>query len=636
MDRKIGVTHMAFYRGWLQGMPLREVADLYLETGLDLRQAKTTLQWVQDTLRRAALRKGKHGEARLLRLRIEDQRGTAQAQPENLPSIDDFREEADPTGFYSFDELMTMYLERYPQAGDRRAKRRAALIQRQINTLNWLEALLVTDPVPTDPLEAWLDPNIVKRLQNGGIFKLSELIQRISERGFRWYRTVPQLGEIRAKRLLHWIDAYKASLGTLPPHATVEPKALQPSHKTRRLVVLSGPAANPDMPPIVPLEAMLLPLRSTMASARNYAPEEPRIKARNDREAVEAWLNAQSGSPATRRAYRKEAERLILWAMIERGLTLGQMAVDDCSAYRDWLCALGRVDDPNWKYRVPQAQWIAPRYTKRYSPAWRPFEGALSASSVLYALTVSESFTKWLVDARYLDFNPWAQVASPRPVATEAPDLELTRALTPDQWDYVLGCLDAIEDEHTRLRARLMLRFTLVTGTRLAEVASAIYGNVYTKGIKGSTAIRWMLKILGKGAKWRNVPITNDVVTLMRQNLRVMGLPDDPLAKSLSETRIVGRLDGLPLAENSLAKIFKSLFKLAADKLRHEGRFDEAGVFDKASTHWIRHTTGAMLGDAGAPASQIQQLLGHVSIATTSIYTSTADEQLYNTVAKVF
>lgn len=42
------------------------------------------------------------------------------------------------------------------------------------------------------------------------------------------------------------------------------------------------------------------------------------LSANNDYEAVRAWL-ALHESAATQRAYRKEAERLILWATIERG-----------------------------------------------------------------------------------------------------------------------------------------------------------------------------------------------------------------------------------------------------------------------------------------------------------------------------
>ena len=53
---------------------------------------------------------------------------------------------------------------------------------------------MLTAPVPADPVEAWLDANLVKRLHHGDIFTLSGLIDRITERGFRWYTTIPQLG----------------------------------------------------------------------------------------------------------------------------------------------------------------------------------------------------------------------------------------------------------------------------------------------------------------------------------------------------------------------------------------------------------------------------------------------------------
>lgn len=45
-ERKVGRHHLALYRGWLQGLDLKALADRYLETGLDLRLAKATrLDW---------------------------------------------------------------------------------------------------------------------------------------------------------------------------------------------------------------------------------------------------------------------------------------------------------------------------------------------------------------------------------------------------------------------------------------------------------------------------------------------------------------------------------------------------------------------------------------------------------------
>ena len=58
VERKVGRHHLAFYRGWVQGLDIKSLADLYLETGLDLRLAKATLTWLRDTLSQAALRHG--------------------------------------------------------------------------------------------------------------------------------------------------------------------------------------------------------------------------------------------------------------------------------------------------------------------------------------------------------------------------------------------------------------------------------------------------------------------------------------------------------------------------------------------------------------------------------------------------
>lgn len=48
----------------------------------------------------------------------------------------------------------------------------------------------------------------------------------------------------------------------------------------------------------------------------------------NDYEDIQAWL-ALHKSPATQRAYRKEAERLILWAIVARGKALSSLTTKD-------------------------------------------------------------------------------------------------------------------------------------------------------------------------------------------------------------------------------------------------------------------------------------------------------------------
>ena len=70
VEKKIGRHHIAFFRAILMGMDMGEMSDRYLETRMDSRRAKTTLVWIQDTLRQAALRRGNHRDAHLLRIRV--------------------------------------------------------------------------------------------------------------------------------------------------------------------------------------------------------------------------------------------------------------------------------------------------------------------------------------------------------------------------------------------------------------------------------------------------------------------------------------------------------------------------------------------------------------------------------------
>lgn len=101
------------------------------------------------------------------------------------------------------------------------------------------------------------------------------------------------------------------------------------------------------------------------------------LPADNDYEAVEAWLSLHE-SPATQRGYRKEAERLILWAIVERGRPLSSLTAEDVTAY----CGFLFLRRPTRRQR-----WVGPA-RPRTPVEWRPFAEGLSARSIAYALSV--------------------------------------------------------------------------------------------------------------------------------------------------------------------------------------------------------------------------------------------------------
>lgn len=616
VERKVGRHHLAFYRGWIQGLDLKDLAERYLESGLDLRIAKSTLAWLKDTLRQAALRHGKRGEARLLRFHI-----SAARQTPPIPSLDDFRAEHDPEGFYREEELIRLYLERYPQAADRKIRQRQRLIERQLKALDVIEQLVATDPVPPDLVSAWFDKPVADRLILAGIPTIGSLMERIRERGYRWWVTVPGLGEKGAARVVSWLRGYESSLGPLPDHALAPIRSLQ----TPLLV-----QARDRETAIVPIEAFAVPQRLSGETGSNRHPGPPRIQANNDHQAVESWLATKSGSPHTSRAYHKEAERLLLWAVIERQKALSDLTVEDCAAYRDWLSLLGRTNPGQWPFRVPQSEWIGKRNTPRFSPNWRPFDGPLSATSVRQALTILSSLFEWLVRVQYCAFNPWDAVGRKLAVSSDAPeDVELTRVFSTGQWDHLMAFLDTLPADEAASRLRFTLPFAQASGLRLSELVDASVGRLYTMPLKDGLGVRWMLKVLGKGGKWRAVPLPSWVMDRLREYMAHRGLDPDPLANSPA-TPLIARLGSQePMTGSALYKTLRTVFHQAAERLEADGKDQEAKAFRRATVHWLRHTCGAHLASSGVPVNLVQKLLGHASLATTSIYTETDDEQLW-------
>jgi hypothetical protein len=86
--------------------------------------------------------------------------------------------------------------------------------------------------------------------------------------------------------------------------------------------------------------------RSSWWGRRHHGPASCALRASNDYEAVQGWLSRHE-APATQRAYRKEAKRLILWAIVERGVALSSLATEDTVAYRDFL-----------RQPSPRGRWI--------------------------------------------------------------------------------------------------------------------------------------------------------------------------------------------------------------------------------------------------------------------------------------
>jgi len=71
----------------------------------------------------------------------------------------------------------------------------------------------------------------------------------------------------------------------------------------------------------------------------------------------------------------------------------------------------------------------------------------------------------------------------------------------------------------------------------------------------------------------------------------------------------------------------KGFFGECAQVLRHLGDVKGAERFEKASTHWMRHSHASHAIAAGMPIEIAQQNLGHASLATTTVYVTTESKR---------
>lgn len=97
---------------------------------------------------------------------------------------------------------------------------------------------------------------------------------------------------------------------------------------------------------IVPLDSFIIPCNLGGRSASNRYLGVPRIDAPDDYRAVLAWLATKSGKPNIQRDNQNEAERILLWAILEQDKAMSDLTVEDFASYRDWLFMISRTE-PN-------------------------------------------------------------------------------------------------------------------------------------------------------------------------------------------------------------------------------------------------------------------------------------------------
>ncbi len=170
----------------------------------------------------------------------------------------------------------------------------------------------------------------------------------------------------------------------------------------------------------------------------------------------------------------------------------------------------------------------------------------------------------------------------------------LPRPVSPDEAVNLADLADGIaRQDWVGARDRAILLLLYGSGLRIGEAV-------------GLRSKDWplgnVMRVLGKGAKWRDVPLLPVVRQAVEAYLAQCPWPREPMGPLFHGAR-GGWLN---------AGLVRKAMQQARNAL---------GLPDSATPHALRHSFATHLLGAGADLRSLQELLGHASLSSTQIYT---------------
>lgn len=273
------------------------------------------------------------------------------------------------------------------------------------------------------------------------------------------------------------------------------------------------------------------------------------------------------------------------------------------AAYRRDLAAVGRV----LAERLGRPVLVADLVPVAVREA---FAASRSVASVGRAWSVWHTFCEFVVAEGWLAANPMRSVARPRP--PDRVPKPLQGGSTPEDLLRAVASGARRARDPWPERDLAVLAVLLLTGLRSAELLALRVGS-----LSGRAGER-RLSVVGKGGRWRSVPVEESLCVL--------------LERYLASRRV--RLGAGSVVPGAALFVAPSGVALTRSQLRYlvQQCYRCAGVSDRvqrgALVHALRHTFATRLAEEGVSITEIAELLGHSSVVASQRYiASTAAAQ---------
>jgi len=223
-------------------------------------------------------------------------------------------------------------------------------------------------------------------------------------------------------------------------------------------------------------------------------------------------------------------------------------------------------------------------------------DGGMEAKSINRKISTLKSFFKYQLKEEIVQVSPMSTIISPKtnkrlPQFVEKADIDTLFSYVefPDDWQ---GKTD-----------RILLQLFYNTGIRQAELVSLKESQVDT--------YKRSIKVLGKGNKERIIPISEELLGLLKDYM-------------VEKRKIFDKYEQEFLLVNDKGKKLYPKYVYNAVKKY----LSKITTISKKSPHVLRHTFATHLMNNGADLNAVKELLGHSSLAATQVYTHNSIEKL--------
>jgi len=295
-------------------------------------------------------------------------------------------------------------------------------------------------------------------------------------------------------------------------------------------------------------------------------------------------LNVDKSVKEPIRAFRLEQFQDYL--IFERGLSKRTLSAyqHDLENCIEFLARQG-ITDPSHVTPTVLRTWIFSLH-----------EVGLAPSSIRRAQSAVRTFFRFLLAEGWLSVDPTERLESPK-IRDRLPEF-----LTKEETQRLLDAPNPQKSLYWRDRSILELLYA--SGVRVSELVGLL--------ISGLDLDDSFITVFGKGGKERIVPVGVPALLTLKRYLSELR-PKLDQAEGRGHVYLNAR--GRPLTRESVWKL-----------VRDSGR--RADINKNVSPHTLRHTFATHLLEGGADLAAVQELLGHVDISSTQIYTHVDREYL--------